>query len=750
VKLELRILGLGVKNLFWFQFCRQAALRLLRYSIGVEFRLIKRKGADTVERNLAAMADFKPDIIVTSMAVFENLGMLEKLILNPAIARLGSPPAVFLIADNVSATLEQFFIPIPSVHYYLKGFGKINIPDVDFIEFNHETPYRSAVIQPAPILEQEGGAPLHATHDRIGVFLPLTKVVTVHWNETRYEPSAFIRQWFTEQPSTQQPIKGFLLQPGQIQLSGGLSLSELLRIDTGRCWIHHLIGYRQVKAKSTAAEVFWLKLLEQSKRRALAGLEVHLTDNPAVIKSNLPLSIGCENLVFADIFQRILECNGYRLVTTSDRAVGSTPRLHLQLTESEIGNESTELTLPITFNKIIFDIPGLPKVKQEMIRQMTIDTEKQAIDAIRQERGQIIKKIDRIDSQIKNLSSSKILADQERYMNLLASRKLEIVNALMEMASTWNEHHDQVIRTFEEDVLIFHDGEMQASLINNSLEGDGRRLFVDVIEYCEDMRSFVTLNTDHCEPFLHEGMILISHSARSVLIQTLHQFQQELANKKYPEINKGIDRLQHEKRHNLQRMIQLAAQEVWQMLLQTYQENAAKLFQTARQAKPTIDAQRMTIVQAETICLLAPAREAVNRLRSALQPWLSAARRPEIHAVCEPLPSALAEPDAEPDEKVMIHALSDYLDRILLQLSLIATDLLIIEHDLPLLGLLAKILRQPTSRYRLTPIVAVFTDHLQTAVIEDLIIAGVKPVYRFNGDTDDGLDLTDQLGQALC
>ncbi|NQU66216.1 MAG: hypothetical protein HQ517_18300, partial [SAR324 cluster bacterium] len=483
------------------------------------------------------------------------------------------------------------------------------------------------------------------------------------------------------------------------------------------------------------------------------------------IKSLTPITVCSDFPVVNDIFSQILIADGYQKVLTSEQIFEQTERLLLNLNDFSEDTGTGLFCKNLTLKKEIFDIPGFPKVTRTHSSGPPDLEEGKEIEDVQMEKSQLLKRLKKLGDQLRNLSGSKILADQEKYMNMLASRKLEIVTVLIEMASIWNEEDETQKRTYEENVLIFHDDQLQGSLINKRLEGDGKRLFVDVTAKLSNLKTFVTLNTDILEPFLHEGFIYCYAASKSISVRKLHQFQNELSEKKYPELVKGIENLKVEKSKLQTRLINLAYAEVWFMLKNSYQAQADLVFNSARNAYQALKQRRFSQDRIRSLCIFSSDAKRCRGVQKVLGRIFSNLEASQFERVFLPLNlsdqvtdeqmSGLQELASNENLKESliqesliqnnIKRLTSYFERAVKELNLISTDLLVLVQELDLITLLVSMLRQSNQSHVKTPILAVFSGSLNVEKMMELEKQEVILIYNdpLFSERDD--DLTDQF-----
>lgn len=769
--LKLNIIGLGIKRIFWARLCKLLPEILSADGVEAVFGYYNRKGLGGYRSYLEKLGQGDPDIIITSFGFYDDLTVLEKIISENSVFSKGGPPRVFFLEKNLNRFFTGLLKTQPSVRFDIGRFGELQIQDPELFSMPGEKPLRLE-IKPLPEIKSVFEAESDIKNDAESKFYPLDAITEVTWNEQRFTAADF-----ADELLSQASIKGnrkysrlILKEADNYYLTNGLPLTELNTISFNYMEIDHVLSSDQLKKRTPELDLFLAKFREIAKSRCCRSYSEHMRDDETAIKSSVPITICSDYPVVNDIFRHILIADGFQQVLTAEQAGDPSERLLLSLADSCEEPSANVLNRNLTLEKEIFNIAGFPKVTRKLSSKPPDLEAFEGGDALRGERKQIVKKLKKLEDQIKNLSGSKILADQEKYMNMLASRKLEILTVLLEMAVIWNENDDQQKRTYEENVLIFHDDPIQASTINGQLEGDGKRLFVDVSRKFNTLKDFVSLNTDMLEPYLHEGFIYCYAASKSISERKLQQFQDELSDKTYPEIAKGIENLKTERTRLQRRFIELAYQEAFQMLQTSYQEQADLVFSSARNVRQYFENRRFSQATIRSLCLFAADKDRARLVQQALSRIFSGLRKSHFDSIVMPLDLATGISEAESagfeelagNEKAKealvqealiqnnMKSLKAYLKRAMKELSLISTDLLVLVHDLEMITLLVRMMQQSGNVLGQVPILAVFSGTLNSQKLLELAENGVMLVYHdplFNVRTK---DLCDQLEALIA
>lgn len=751
VNFKLNIIGLGIKRILWARLCRLLQKLLEPDGIELVFGYYNRKGLTEYNRYLESLGQGEPDIIITSSHYFKDLSTLEQLIKENSALAKGGPPRVVFLEKDINHFLTSLLKNQPAVRFSFDQYGELEIYDPSVFAIAEENQL-FVEINPVPELKLVAESEPFLSSKKEISFHPLKSIAEVSWQQRVYATDEFIHKQLERFSivKNRKYAKGILKKDDKAYISSGLPLSELDVITCNYLQIDHLLTYQQIKNRSSNFEIFLTKFRELVKSRCCRIFGETMREDISTIKSLTPITICSDFPIVSDIFYHILVADGYQQVLTTEQTIIQTERLLLNLCSFGEDPGNSVFSKNLVLETKIFDLSGFPKVTRKHSSQPPVVEEGVEIETIQMEKSQLLKKLKKLGDQLKNLSGSKILADQEKYMNMLASRKLEIVTVLLEMSTTWNEHDEKQKRTYEENVLVFHDDQLQASLINNRLEGDGKRLFVDVTKKFSNLKTFVTLNTDILEPFLHEGFIYCYAGSKSISARKLQEFQNELSEKKYPDLAKGIENLKAEKSSLQNQAIQLAYTEAWFMLKASYQEQADLVFSSVKNAYQVLKQRRYSQAVIRSLCIFSSDAKRCQRVQKVLGYTFSHLKTSRFDRVLLPLnlsnkisndqKSGLQElsknenfKDALIRESITqdnVKRLSSYLNRALKELNLISTDLLVLVQELDLITLLVRMLRQSNQISSQTPILAVFSGPLSREKMIELESQGVVLIYH--------------------
>lgn len=766
VDLKLNIIGLGINRMLWARACKLLPNILATEGIIPVFGHYNRKELDGYKKYLEKLGQGDPDIIITSLGFYDDLSALETLINENSAFSQGGPPRIFFLEKDMDRFLVNLLEKQPSVRFDINPLGELHIQDPGLFIRPGEEPVRIEIDPPTEIEPVSGDEPL-VTGEGNTVVYPLSSIAEVFWQDRRYTAADFVDEFLKQHPKTmnQKQAKLLLKEGEQFTISNGFSFHDLNTISFNYMEIDHVIFLDQLKKQTPAFDLFLTKFREIAKARCCSSFEGSVCENIDTIKAKTPITVCSDYPVINDIYHHVLEADGYQSVMTTEQVIDPSDRLLLSLTDTCEEPTVGVLNRDLILEKGIFNIAGFPKVTRKQSANPPDLGSYEGIEALHAERLQIIHKLKKLEDQIKNLSGSKILADQEKYMNMLAGRKLEILTVLLEMAVIWDENDDSQKRTYEENVLVFHDDPIQASTINSQLEGDGKRLFVDVNTKFSDLRAFVTLNTDILEPFLHEGFIFCYAASKSTSVRKLQQFQNELTDKTYPEITKGIENLKAERKRIQKRLIEMAYIEAYQMLKDSYLEQSDLIFTSARNAHRYFETRRFSPGNLKSICFFSSDAGRCEAIQNALSQVLEGVNPSHYDRILQPLILAdsitesksegLGELAGNEDTKEALvqeailqnnlKSLTNYVRRAIKEMSLISTDLLVLVHDLDVVTMLVRKMKQARRDFGKVPLLAVFSGPLNVKKMMELVDSGVLPVYYDSLFSTRDNDLLEQL-----
>lgn len=771
VDLTLNIIGLGIHRMTWARLCKMINGLLIQEDISAVFAYYQHKALNGYRTFLDGQVQGDPDIIITSFDYFSDLTALEQLVNeNRAVDDTG-PPHIFLLEKDINRFLDRLLTSQPSVRIDINGLGDIQIKDSRLL-LPSASERVEVELTPPPTSVTTIEKSLWDSDLDIA-FCALDAVSAVTWENEHYTPAEFIsevveRTGFNKDPNM---LRWLMKRGSRISACGGIPLTDLRSINFNYLKIDHVLTDGQMKKQDSDFDHFLNKFRELAKGRSCRAFNAQRRQNTSDIKASTPITVCSDYPVVNDIYYHILIQDGFEVVMTMEQAADQTDRLLVKLVETLDEPSGGPLECNLALAQEIFNIPGFPKVTRKLSsKPPEISSEENEVDieSLRKERKRLVGKLKKLEDQIKSLSGSKILADQEKYMNMLASRKLEILTVLLEMAVTWDDQDDKQKRTYEENVLVFHDDALQASTINSQLEGDGKRLFVDVTSKFSSLRAFVTLNTDILEPYLHDGFIFCFPSSRSILGRKLQEFQGELVERKYPEIAKGLENLKAERTRLQKHLLELAYREAFLVLQASYQQQADLIFKAAGRARDFLASRHFAPESIRRFCLYSTDEKRSQPVRNALTGVFRDMKQASVDSVLLPLTLSTSVPESQiagleelaGSEKTKasllqealiqnnVTSLSAYLKRAANEISHVTTDLLVLVQDLELLTLLVRTLRQREHRYTELPVLAVCSGILKADRMKELSDAGVLLVYYDPFFTTRDDDLSDQF-QAL-
>lgn len=750
MKQKIKILSLGIPRLFWTKFShlikteiRQVSIVLEFIYVGKKFTRFKEICAETIQLNT-------PDIIFTSLALFKNLGELECIITESSQTVQNFRPEIYLIENKLEKTLKSALNDDAQIQFNFANYGNLLIQDTEIIapfSSDFDTVFE---IDPAPMLNADSNTYRYLNKEKTAWIVSPDDISNMIWHGRTYALDDFMETFphlTTHNKRTNgQPV--FLVSQKKVYLSYGLQLRDLIEIKTDSISIQHILSFIQIKKGSPNFNAFLFKLNEQIKYQLSEKLFRANQENCTCIKASIPVTICTDYPIISKIFWHILRNDGYNQVLTADQTLDQSERFLVNISKEPA--DDSIFNKNIIIEESIFDIPGFPQVTLDVVLRPPAADDSSDCEEMKSRRKQLLLQVKKLSDQIKNLSSSKILADQEKYTNSLAGRKLEIVTVLLDTADIWSENSDDLIKTYEENVLVFYDDQIQASIINKLIHGDGRRIFWDISDNMGNLKSFVRLNTDLFEPFLHDGIILCCASTKNILLRKIQQFQHDLSQKKYPDVSDAIIKLKSEKQSFQKQLIKLAYQECWFELNKFYQENAEQIYQAACEAKQHLTEINMSHEKISNICIASISSQSCETIESAIRNAyedLNSVNYHHIHAKLE-LASSIPEETlallkrgdtSDEDKKIaerqilaQINAkkISKFLNEVSNRVNEISFEMVVIEHDIDLVYLLIEELLNANPRFKSIPVVALFSGSVNPERMTELSCKGVKLIYR--------------------
>lgn len=725
--LRINILGLGLSRSVWRKLNQVILKRLSRDGFELEFHLLTSTKLDELAIALDS-ENINPDIIFLSLSGLKDNASVDQLF--QKLPERFQSNNVFILEKDVKKTVLSHIITSPSVNFQFFEYGDLVIRDPEILlTKENEVPVKIP-ITPIPKVEEYEDKNPYLDHSREVSFFYLDRINRLTWKgiDTSAEKlvSDICRQLNESKPAD---LKGILVYNQNALLINGLHIVQIQGVQIGEFYIDQMLSFRDIAEKSVNFELMIRRINEKMKEKSCSRLREANLLGHSYVKRNTPLVIQSEFPVVGLIFKQLLLADKYAFVRLAEESNDIGEQFILRIGESDNFLDTPDYSLNI--NPAVFDIPGFPQVRPDLAARPIEGQKITAIQHLRKERSQVIRKIESLEGQLKNLSSSKVLADQEKYMNLLASRKLEIISVLLELASIWDETNQEEVNTYEEDVLVLHEDKTEANYLNSRLVGEGKRLFLDISENLSDLRTFVSLNTDLYEPFLHEGIIICSPSGKRLLISRLEEIQTSLEDKKYPDVISGLNKLKAKKRSCQNRLIELAYEEAVGELRDTLKSENQSILETAANRLKKIDQERFAIDKLREICFLASTEQLATVIKNSFMELYSLGGGIRLHTIAERL-SIDTETRHNEDGTEDVTAVSHFADFMLKssrQLKELSVDLLVIEHNFYVVNSFVKTFRQASSPFRFTPIIAFFSGEFDQKSLETMINMGVRPFY---------------------
>ena len=763
------MLGVGINRRQWWKFAR-----LLKKSIGfnffdVDLNYISKKKLEGPGIDAESVLQPVPDAVFTSLSAFEDVSKFESFLKTYSASSSGLPTCVILIENQLSDFLGMYLSVHPLVEFNFIDYNRLTLADPIYFakpDCNLQFP---VLIEPAPLLTLTMGSDIFIDKEEKISFYLLEEVESINWENVNYEVEDFLTLQADLMSASEwiEAVTGFLQIGGSTYFSNGFCIRDLINIESPGKPIDHILSQDEINQKTQGYSSFAFKFSELMNYRSTVELSKVISDDSSNIKANIPLTVCSEHPVVNRIFYFLLKNDGYRQVTTIEEQVDQDNRFLINPTTKP--EKDNHLFFNISLEPKIFAILGFSKIDQDIYANRGPVKEWKDRTEILEERNRMAKQMQKLDDQVRSLSSSKIMADQEKYINLLASRKQEIITALLEISYIWDESTEDPLISGNEDLLIFYDDQLQATTLNNLLPGRGKKLYVDVLNQTYDLKALITLNTDILEPFLHKGIVICCSSSKTILTGKLKQFKNELANYKGPDLSDAINKLNSEKNRCQKRLLGLAYEEAYYELKIFYGKLSDRIFDAAKIAYDEISKNIFQPERLHRICICSMNKERCEIIETALKKCLPKTEDAQIQLVMahpglnttlndvETIPddpSSYNQSEGQPtiSEEIIsqnVEKMKIYFDTLISQFSNLSSDLLIIEQDLKLLKLFIPILRQEENSFRNTPIVALFSGDINKADMEFLSHIGVKLVYRDQFKAMNFESLVEPLGRVL-
>jgi len=750
VEHKLKILGVGINRLLWWKLTR-----VLRKFIG--FKSLEIGFAHISEKNIKGRSSYydeflksAPDVVFTSLSIFKDLSDFESFLESCSRIDTKLPTNVLLIESQVKDFLKTYLSTHPLAVFNFNDHSGLSLADSVYIANSEGHQALPARISPSPTIKHSAGSDIFLDDNQKISFYLLEEVESLDWEGATYEVEDFLtlqteflsaHDWITN-------VTGFLLKNGETYLSDGFRIRDLVNMETASLPIDHLLSTAQITNRTKDFYALIFKFRELVRSRINYNAISQVSSDSGNIKANIPVSVCSEHTTVNRIFNLILESDGYGQVTTIEDQVDQNNRFLLN--PSTKPEKNSPLYLNLMLEPKIFAIQGFSKITTEIYSSPKPIKEWAEISEIQAERSRMAKQMQKLDDQIRSLSGSKMMADQEKYINILASRKQEILKTLLEISYIWDEAIEVPPVSGNEELLIFYDDQLQATTLNNLLSGRGKKLYVDVLQQIGDIKKLIALNTDYLESFLHKGIVICCASSKAILTRKLHQFRNELAQYESPDLSDAIKKLNSEKDRCQKRLLGLAFEEAYFELKKFYGKFSTQIFEAAKIAHFELEKRLLQSGHLRRISICSLNKERCEQIEFALNKCLSELDGRQFNYVMghPGLKTTLENEEtitrqisgvtiAEQrqilrDKLVKANAkkVNDYFQNLLSQIEEYASDLLVVEQDIMLLSLFIPLLRQENNVHQHTPIIGIFSGEIDVEKLDKLARLGVKLMYR--------------------
>lgn len=765
---RLNVLGLGIDPFFWRRVTEQLEKEFFHHGIELAFFHMGYKWSGFKEKGLELMHEVNPDIVFTSLSLFKHLEDLDHFFQMYEPDDIVDPPILILMDKKPHRFLSQY-IKIYSHH----GFPFINGLDLsidDIRLFSRSTPMetRADEIKPSPVIESKHeDKPFLDSQESVQFFL-WKEMKSITWNGATYKPREFqkLQEERLDRSQLVQHFRGILFERGTFYLSPGFLLRDLVQLKTDRTPIEHIITFEQFREEGKDYHALLFKLIELSKKRCSIRFNEHILADREFIKATIPILVSSEVPVIAEAFNSILQQEGYsRVVRDESHAeLVDTLLLHLSFQEQEDRNDHF---YAIRLEERIRQIPGFEELSGQSFGVTAEKMEDLDVIRIQKQRKQTLNQLEKLKSQIKVLSSSKMLDDQKRYMDMMAENKLQVLKNLLEIAEVWNEQTCAFAVASTENVLIIFDDKAQAARINQELKNNDRKLFLDVVKELDSLETIVSLNTDHLEAFLHDGVVICSVSAKALLVKKFQQYQQELSDREYPPLADAISSLEAELGTYESKLKKISYLEVWSELRSVYREYEDRIFEEAATSYRILQGKRFSKNRHGTIGVISSDMKSCLRIKDAMLKAFPEYQNSEFAlnylklelktSQENPASSVTPEPEDQngaeseqadlSEENALI--LSHYFRSLAGEVEGKHYDLLVLEGDLEIMGTFIRLLWEANEDYKLLPLILVASGFYSVETMRSLAFNGVKVFFQNQGHPDSPDVLADALKTVM-
>lgn len=745
-KQRLRFLGLGLDYLLWKRLNEYLTFVFANEEIELAFAFVKYKWSKFKSNALESMVSFQPDFIFTCASIFKSVEDMDAFFQSYQPTDLIDTPCLILIERKPLRFIKQYCQSHPFPEFQFRQYPKLRIDNPRL--FSSDTGNETFIeIKPLPELFFKQKRDIFLDREKLVGFAAWEELSHLIWKNERYTPAEFSKHFSTIYQSRKPTKKsrGILLDCGRAFIFSGFNLRDISRIETDYFPVEHLIGFKQIKANAADLNALLCKVLEISKYRCSLRFNEQYFSDQGAFKSHVPVTISSDNMLVCQLFQQILSKDGYQRTLIADQANDSADRFLISVRSKAV--EETPFTYSILFDAETDTIEG-----EETIDPLS-DIEMEDLSdqlQLQKSKNRLQQRLVKLSDQKKALTNAKEEDDKQRYMDMISNTKMETIRNLLEISEIWDEHSCDVSVARSENVLILHDDQEQAELIDQQLKNNNRKTFQAITQSIVDLESLVRFNVGPLEPFLHDGVIICCMSTKALLLRRFHQFEYQISQKNYPPLTDAIENLNAEIKKCESRYQRLKILEIASALYTLYKEHADRLFTAIVNYSKTLERNRFTLQHRRHIGIICDDQEDGECIQKAIDIHLNHAESPEYTLICPELNTISEEAgscavvddqnsserstsvDQDQGDLLEYNAeqLSSFFRSIASRMGFLEFDILFIAGDPQVYQLLIEFLRQEGSRFINTPIVMLATGVFDYQRMHELSQQGVRVLYQ--------------------
>jgi len=745
----INILGLGLDQFFWKKFCFSLEDMFAKDQIDVKFDHIKFKWSRFKENSLNKLADIRPDFIFTTLDIFKNFVDFESFFQTYLSKDLIDYPYLFLIERKPHKVINSYIKTYPYQEIEFRRLNRIQIKSADWFAEDQVTLLTE--IAPTPHITFSAQECCLNKEDQV-CFAPWSAVESISWNGLDLKPKSLCERIGQETGSKIRfkDYKGCLSYKGKFYLSPGLYFRDIIRLETDNIPIDHVIGYRQVKQKGIDYKTVLFKIKELARSRCSLYLNDNLYQSASIIKANTPITVTSDYPPLHEAFKRILLKNGFSSTITADQLADSADRFLIGIRSDN--DQETPFSFTVNLKDNDLDIRTINRISEVDPDFLVLEEESFDLLRINKQNSQTQAQLQKLEDQLKALSNSKALDDQQRYMDMIAGNKMDILKNLVEISETWNEQDCDVAVARNENVLIVFDSVKQAETIDQQLGDTNNKTFLNITKQVNSLESLVKLDIECLEIFLHDGIIICSVTTKALLQRKFKEFEDELSLKQYPPLGEAIDNLRNQISNCEKRLKNLSFLAFYAELNKVYERVADDLFASVQAYYRDLEFKRYSSDKIKKICMISEDEKSCNRIQRALESTFMDTDKVEfcrIHKTPKfaySLPIEINENEEVEDNKTDLdfeekdvlsklagynaRQLSQYFQSIWNEIGFQDFNLFVINGDSEIVRILISHLKQEKSKYKETPIIQLASGKFNIQQMIELTKDGVKVLYQ--------------------